>query len=83
VIIIFFFSLLINEHTLRYNIEISEEDMESSMSAELVTRVLNFHGQPLQKLWDSERGEADVTKINVNVKEIDFNVYQQRQKQLR
>jgi ABC-type uncharacterized transport system ATPase subunit len=57
--------------------------MESSMNAELVTQALNFHGQQLQKLWDSERGEADLTKINVNVKEIDFSVYQQRQKQLR
>ncbi|PNF37896.1 hypothetical protein B7P43_G06205 [Cryptotermes secundus] len=56
--------------------------MEPSMSAELITRALSFHGQQLQKLWDSERGEADLTKNNVNVKEIDFSVYQQRQKQL-
>ena len=57
--------------------------MESPLSAELITRVLNFHGQQLQKLWDSERGEADLTKNGVNVKELDFDVYQQRQKQLR
>jgi hypothetical protein len=57
--------------------------MESLLSAELITRALNFHGQQLQKLWESERGEADLVKINVNVKELDFGVYQQRQKQLR
>ncbi|XP_069698130.1 zinc finger CCCH domain-containing protein 13 isoform X1 [Periplaneta americana] len=54
--------------------------MESSLNAELVTRSLNFHGQQLQKLWESERGEADLTKLNV--KDLDFNVYQQRQKNL-
>lgn len=53
------------------------------MSAELITRALSFHGQQLQKLWESERGEADLAKNNANVKEIDFSVYQQRQKQLR
>jgi hypothetical protein len=57
--------------------------MESALSAELIARALNFHGQQLQKLWDSERGEADLTKNGVNVKELDFGVYQQRQKQLR
>jgi len=57
--------------------------MESPLSAELITRALIFHGQQLQKLWDSERGEADLTKNDVNVKELDFGVYQQRQKQLR
>jgi hypothetical protein len=57
--------------------------MESALSAELITRALNFHGQQLQKLWDSERGEADLTKNDVNVKELDFGIYQQRQKQLR
>jgi hypothetical protein len=59
------------------------ESMAPSMSAELITRALNFHGQQLQKLWDSERGEADLAKNNVNVKEIDSSVYQQRQKHLR
>lgn len=59
------------------------EGMESALSAELITRALNFHGQQLQKLWDSERGEADLTKNDVNVKELDFGIYQQRQKQLR
>jgi hypothetical protein len=57
--------------------------MEPTLSAELITRTLNFHGQQLQKLWDSERGDTDLAKNNVNVKEIDFSVYQQRQKQLR
>ena len=59
------------------------EDMESSHSGELVTRVLNFHGQQLQKLWESENGEADFAKYDVNVKDLDFNLYQQRQKNLR
>ncbi|XP_046987706.1 tetratricopeptide repeat protein 14 homolog isoform X2 [Schistocerca americana] len=56
--------------------------MEPPLNPDLVVQSLNFHGQQLQKLWESERGEDDLSKVNVNSKEIDFEVYQQRQKQL-
>ncbi|XP_067003369.1 NK-tumor recognition protein isoform X2 [Anabrus simplex] len=56
--------------------------MEPTFNAELITRCLNFHGQQLQRLWESERGEADLSKHGVDAKELDFSVYQQRQKHL-
>lgn len=51
-----------------------------SMDASLLTKTLNFHGQQLQKLWESERGENDLPKKNV--KDLNFQVYSQRQKSL-
>ncbi|KAJ9594478.1 hypothetical protein L9F63_014090, partial [Diploptera punctata] len=48
----------------------------------LSNSVLNFHGQQLQKLWESEHSDADLTKHGVNSKDLDFSVYQQRQKNL-
>lgn len=50
------------------------------ISSELVTRCLNFHGQQLQKIWEAERGDTDLTKHNV--KDLDFLEYAQRQKHL-
>ncbi|GLG97925.1 Uncharacterized protein GBIM_04587 [Gryllus bimaculatus] len=56
--------------------------METNLSSELIVRALNFHGQQLQRLWEGERGEGDLPKQGVDVKELDFDVYQQRQKHL-
>ncbi|XP_075213498.1 uncharacterized protein LOC142319753 isoform X2 [Lycorma delicatula] len=53
--------------------------MDEQLDAELVARAINFHGQPLQKIWESERGEGDLQKSNVD---LDFGVYAQRQKHL-
>lgn len=54
--------------------------MDTTLNAELITKSLNFHGQQLQKLWESERGEQDLAKRNV--KDPDFHVYAQRQAHL-
>nr|CAD7197837.1 unnamed protein product [Timema douglasi] len=51
--------------------------MESTPDPELITRSLNFHGQPLQKLW-----EADLNTLSLELQDPDFEVYQQRQKHL-
>lgn len=50
------------------------------MDPSLVGHSLNFHGQQLQKIWESERGENDIPKIGVG--QLDFASYQARQKQL-
>lgn len=50
------------------------------LNTDLLTRAINFHGQQLQKMWESERGEQDLSKHNV--KDLNFQVYGQRQKYL-
>lgn len=50
------------------------------VDSSLLTRTLNYHGQQLQKLWEAEYGENDLQKRNV--KELNFQLYNQRQKML-
>ena len=52
-----------------------------SMDARLVAQALNYHGQQLQKVWESERNENELAMLNL--KEPSFEIYQQRQKTLR
>ncbi|XP_063891386.1 tetratricopeptide repeat protein 14 homolog isoform X2 [Helicoverpa armigera] len=54
--------------------------MDPSLDASLVTQSINYHGQQLQKTWEAERGEDDLTKIGVGA--LDFAVYQSRHKHL-
>lgn len=51
-----------------------------SVNSQLLTRTINFHGQQLQKLWEGEFGESDLSRRNV--KDLSFQVYGQRQKNL-
>lgn len=51
-----------------------------SVNSQLLTRSINFHGQQLQKLWEGEFGESDLARRNV--KDLNFQVYGQRQKNL-
>lgn len=51
------------------------------MEARLVAQALNYHGQQLQKVWESERNENELAMLNL--KEPSFEIYQQRQKTLR
>uniref|UniRef100_V5GI62 Tetratricopeptide repeat protein n=1 Tax=Anoplophora glabripennis TaxID=217634 RepID=V5GI62_ANOGL len=50
------------------------------INSQLLTKSLNFHGQQLQKLWESEFGENDL--VRRNIKDLNFHVYGQRQKNL-
>ncbi|XP_013133756.1 PREDICTED: tetratricopeptide repeat protein 14 homolog isoform X5 [Papilio polytes] len=54
--------------------------MEATLDASLVAQSINYHGQQLQKTWESERGEDDLSKIGVGG--LDFAVYQSRHKHL-
>lgn len=50
------------------------------LSASLVAKSLNFHGQPLFSVWQGERGDNDLMRIGlINP---DFSLYQARQKNL-
>ena len=55
--------------------------MEKALEGELIARSLNFHGQQLKKVWEAERGEGDLEKLNVD--QVDFQVFQDRQKYMR
>lgn len=52
-----------------------------SMDAHLVAQALNYHGQQLQKVWEGERNENEL--VMLNLKDPNFEIYQQRQKTLR
>lgn len=54
--------------------------MEPTLDASLVAQSINYHGQQLQKTWEAERGEDDLSKIGVGP--LDFAVYQSRHKHL-
>ncbi|RVE53334.1 hypothetical protein evm_002167 [Chilo suppressalis] len=54
--------------------------MEPTLDASLVAQSINYHGQQLQKTWEAERGEDDLSKIGVGA--LDFAVYQSRHKHL-
>lgn len=48
------------------------------MNANYIARALCYHGQPLQKLWDDERGVEDLRRLNLT--QPNYSVYQERQK---
>ncbi|XP_050308576.1 tetratricopeptide repeat protein 14 homolog isoform X2 [Anthonomus grandis grandis] len=51
-----------------------------SLSNQLITKAINYHGQQLQKLWEGEHGDNDLARRNV--KDLNYQVYGQRQKNL-
>lgn len=48
------------------------------LNSDLVVKTMNFHGQHLQKVWETERGEQDLAKQNAT--DLSFLIYGQRQK---
>ncbi|XP_052563411.1 tetratricopeptide repeat protein 14 homolog isoform X2 [Culex pipiens pallens] len=48
------------------------------MDVGLVEKTIGFHGLPLQKIWEGERGESDLARLGIISP--DFSVYQSRQK---
>lgn len=50
------------------------------MDPNLVEKAIGFHGIPLQKIWEGERGDADLSRVGVV--NPDYLVYQSRQKSL-
>lgn len=46
----------------------------------LVEKAIGFHGLPLQKIWEGERGETDLSQLGII--DPNYDVYQSRQKTL-
>lgn len=53
-------------------------DDNTLLNPALVAKSIGFHGQPLQKIWEGERGDVDLLKIGVV--NPDYTFYQMRQK---
>lgn len=53
-------------------------DDNTLLNSSLVAKSIGFHGQPLQKIWEGERGDVDLLKIGVV--NPDYSAYQMRQK---
>lgn len=51
-----------------------------SLNGTLLSQSLNFNGQQMLKLWEAEHGENDLHRRNV--KDLNFQVYNERQKHL-
>lgn len=51
--------------------------MSALIDYALVERSIGFHGAPMQKIWEGERGDSDLPRADVK---IDFEVYHGRQK---
>ncbi|XP_039948367.1 tetratricopeptide repeat protein 14 homolog [Bactrocera tryoni] len=49
------------------------------MNTNYIMRALSFHGQPMQKIWDDERGAGDIQKCGIPAYP-DYSIYQERQK---
>lgn len=58
----------------------NQEGIMDHLSATLVAKSLNFHGQPLFSIWQGERGDNDLMRIGLISP--DFSTYQARQKNL-
>lgn len=50
------------------------------LNTELIARSISYHGLPLQKMWEGERGETDL--LQQGVLRPDYSIYQMRQKYL-
>lgn len=54
--------------------------MDGELNKNLIAETIGFHGLPLQKAWDEERGSSDLK--NLGIQNIDYSVYFTRQKTL-
>ncbi|EDV43010.2 uncharacterized protein Dana_GF18266, isoform B [Drosophila ananassae] len=50
------------------------------MNFEYIGHALGYHGQPMQKIWDDERGVDDLRLMGLT--QVNYSVYQERQKYL-
>ena len=50
------------------------------MNKNLVEKCIDFHGMPLQKVWDGERGDDDLARMGLH--RFDYINYSRRQKSL-
>uniref|UniRef100_A0A1A9WSF1 Adenylate kinase active site lid domain-containing protein n=1 Tax=Glossina brevipalpis TaxID=37001 RepID=A0A1A9WSF1_9MUSC len=49
------------------------------MDVDLIKKALCFHGKPMQKIWDDERGAGDLQKLGVP-EDGNYSMYMERQK---
>lgn len=52
---------------------------KTEMDNGLIKKALCFHGKPMQKIWDDERGAGDLQKLGVP-EDGNYSIYMDRQK---
>lgn len=56
--------------------------MELELNKELIAQTLGFHGLPLIKTWNEEKGPNSLVRLGIQQNNIDTSVYHQRLKVL-
>lgn len=44
--------------------------MDKTLDTNLIARSLSFHGAPLKKIWESERGDGDLRRLGIDISDI-------------
>jgi hypothetical protein len=53
-------------------------DMEEELNPDLIAQTLGFHGLPLIKTWNEEKGANSLTRLGLQQANIDTSVYHTR-----
>lgn len=56
--------------------------MEHELNRDLIAQTLGFHGLPLIKAWNDEKGSNSLIRLGIQQNNIDTSVYHQRLKVL-
>lgn len=56
-----------------------ERNNQMALNSEWIIKSIEYHGQPLQKMFEGEHGIQSLPNLGVN--NLDFTLYQTRQKQ--
>lgn len=56
--------------------------MEHELNKDLIAQTLGFHGLPLIKTWNEEKGSNNLVRLGIQQNNIDTSVYHQRLKVL-
>lgn len=54
--------------------------MEHELNKDLIAQTLGFHGLPLIKTWNEEKGLNNLVRLGIQQNNIDTSVYQARSK---
>jgi hypothetical protein len=56
--------------------------MENELNRNLIVQSLGFHGMPLIKTWNEERGSSDLVRLGIQQNAVDTTLYHARLKTL-
>lgn len=56
--------------------------MENELNRNLIAQTLGFHGMPLIKTWNEEKGSSDLVRLGIQQSAVDTTLYHARLKVL-